>query len=74
MSKLPQVRPKDLFKALQKAGFYKKRSTGSHIHLRHPDGRLTSIAIHPRPLPKGTLSAILQQTKISVEKLKELLK
>lgn len=73
MSKLPQVRPKDLFKALQKEGFRKERQTGSHVYLKHPDGRLTSISIHPGTLPKGTLNAILKQTKLTVEKLRELL-
>lgn len=73
MSRLPQVRPKDLLKALLKAGFVKDHQSGSHIYLKHPDGRLTSISIHPKPLPKGTLNAILKQTKIKPEELKELL-
>lgn len=73
MSKLPQVRPKDLVKVLQKAGFQKIRQTGSHVYLRHEDGRLTSVSIHPRPLPKGTLNAILKQTKLKPEELKSLL-
>lgn len=73
MSRLPEVRPKDLLKALQKAGFVKDRQTGSHIYLKHSDGRLTSISIHPKPLPKGTLNAILKQTRIKAEELKKLL-
>lgn len=73
MSRLPQVRPKDLLKALLKAGFVKDHQSGSHIYLKHPDGRLTSISIHPKPLPKGTLNAILKQTKIKPDELKELL-
>lgn len=73
MSRLPQVRPKDLLKALLKAGFVKDHQSGSHIYLKHPDGRLTSISIHPKPLPKGTLNAILKQTKIKPDELKRLL-
>ena len=73
MSKFPQIRPKDLLKVLQKEGFIISRKTGSHMHLKHPDGRRTSISIHPRPLPKGTLDAILTQTELSLEKLKKLL-
>lgn len=74
MSKPPQVRPKDLLRALLKAGFIKDRQTGSHIYLKHPDGRLTSVSIHPKPLPLGTMRAILEQTKIKPEELKKLLK
>lgn len=74
MSKLPQVRPKDLVKALLKAGFSKDHQTGRHVYLKHPDGRLTSISIHPKPIPNGTLRAILKQTQLEVEQLKKLLK
>lgn len=73
MSKLPQVRPQKLIKALQKLGFAKHHQTGSHLYLKHSDGRLTSISIHPGTIPKGTLNAILKQTKVSIDELKELL-
>lgn len=71
MSILPQVRPKDLLKVLQKEGFVISRKTGSHVHLKHPNGRLTSVSIHPGTIPKGTLRAILKQTRMTIEKLKE---
>lgn len=73
MTKLPQVRPKDLVKALEKARFVKSRQTGSHLYLKHSDGRLTSVSIHPKPVPTGTLRAILKQTQLKPEELKELL-
>lgn len=73
MTKLPQVRPKDVAKALEKAGFRKDRQTGSHLYLKHPDGRLTSVSIHPKPIPTGTLRAILKQTQLTPDELKELL-
>ncbi len=73
MTKLPQVRPKDLVKALEKAGFVKSRQTGSHLYLKHPDGRLTSVSIHSKPVPTGTLRAILKQTQLEPDELKGLL-
>lgn len=73
MSRPPQVRPKDLVKALLKAGFIKDRQTGSHVYLKHPDGRLTSVSVHPGTIPLGTMHAILKQTKVKVEDLKRLL-
>lgn len=74
MSNLPQIRPKDLLKALFKNGFMKDRQTGSHVYLKHPDGRFTSISIHPGTLPTGTLRAILRQIKVRPEDLKKFLK
>lgn len=73
MSRPPQVRPKDLVKVLIKLGFIKDRQTGSHVYLKHPDGRLTSVSIHPGTIPLGTMRAILKQIKIKAEDLKELL-
>lgn len=73
MSKPPQVRSKDLVKALSKLGFKVDRQTGSHVFLKHLDGRLTSVSIHTGTIPPGTMRAILKQTKIKAEELKKLL-
>lgn len=67
MAKLPALKPKDTVKALEKFGFEIKRQTGSHARLIHPDGRATTVALHNRDLPKGTLRAILRQSEISLE-------
>lgn len=74
MSKLPRnIKPKKLVKILEKLEFYLVKSKGSHLDFKHEDGRRTSIAMHPKPIPVGTLSKILSQIKISKEELKELL-
>jgi predicted RNA binding protein YcfA (HicA-like mRNA interferase family) len=73
MSKLPQVKPRQLLKAIQKIGFKIKKRRGSHIDLRHLDGRRTTISMHNKTVPKGTLKKILNQTELTVEKLKKLL-
>ncbi len=70
MSRPPQVRPKDLVKTLLKLGFKADRQTGSHVFLKHPDGRLTSVSVHPGTIPPGTMRAILKQTKIKAVDLK----
>ena len=67
MGKLPALKPKDVVKTLKKFGFEIKRQTGSHARLIHPDGRATTVALHRRDLPKGTLRAILRQSEISLE-------
>ncbi len=52
----------------------KDRQTGSHVYLKHPDGRFTSISIHPGTIPGGTLRAILKQVRIKPEELKKFLR
>ena len=74
--KLKQIRPKDLLKALVKSGFEVKRQKGSHVFLEKSTQTkkyFTSISLHREPLAKGTLRAILKQTGIPEDKLKDLL-
>ncbi len=73
MSQVSLILPKDLVNALMKLGFFKLRQKGSHLRLAHSDGRKITIALHPKPIPKGTLSAILRQAKISKKELKQVL-
>lgn len=73
MSKLSRnVKPQALIKFLVKLGFKEGKGKGSHIRLTHPDGRWTQVAVHPGPVPVGTLKKIIKQTKITEEQLKEL--
>ena len=48
-------------KIAAKVGFYQKRQKGSHSFWAHPDGRTTTIPIHPgKKLPRGMVSKILK--------------
>jgi len=67
-----EIRPRKLVKFLLKSGFYKLRQKGSHLRLIHPDGRKVTIAIHNKPISKGTLSATLRQANLSKKDLKKL--
>ncbi len=58
-----QVKPKDLLGVLLKHGFTIKRQKGSHVFIER-GGRCTSISIHNKPLPKGTLHTILKQVGV----------
>ncbi len=73
MSKLPQVKPRDVEKILVKKGFAGRPGKGSHTVFRHADGRRTVVPGHNRPVRTGTLRAILRQAEISVEEFVELL-
>ncbi len=69
MTKLPRdVKAREIIKILEKLGFTETARKGSHIHFKHSDGRWTQVAVHPKPIPTGTLRAILRQADISVEK------
>lgn len=39
---------------LRRAGFSQVRQSGSHVILRHADGRQTYVAMHPGDIPAGT--------------------
>lgn len=69
-----EILPKELLAAFLKAGFQIVRQTGSHARLQHQDGRRITIALHPKPLAKGTLSAILRQARMSKKDLESLFK
>ena len=57
---------------LVRAGFVEKRQSGSHIVLRHEDGRQTYISMHPGDVPTGTFRKILKQAGLTEEEFKKL--
>lgn len=75
MSRLPQVTPRKLLAALQRAGFVIDRIKGSHHFLRHKDNpeRRTVIALHSGDMPQGTLRDILKQAKLARDEFLKLL-
>jgi predicted RNA binding protein YcfA (HicA-like mRNA interferase family) len=54
MTRLPQITPRQMLSALERAGFVVRRTKGSHHYLVHKDDptRRTTVAMHP-----GDLSA-----------------
>lgn len=64
MAHLPQIKPKRLIKLIEKNGFVIVRQSGSHVILKHTDGRLTSVPYHSKPIGKGLLRKIIKDTKI----------
>lgn len=62
MSKLPLLRAVELIKILEKLGFKIIRQKGSHVFLRHIDGRTTVVPNHPgEKLDRGLLNKILRK-------------
>jgi predicted RNA binding protein YcfA (HicA-like mRNA interferase family) len=69
------VKPKQLIKALKKAGFYIHHQSGSHARLLHktrPNLRVT-VPIHSKDIPKGTLFRILKQANLTKEEFIDLM-
>lgn len=74
MPKLPIISGKELIKSLEKIGFEIKRQRGSHIIMKHHDGRVVTIPLQ-RKIKKGTLKkGILNPLGVSVEELINLIK
>lgn len=67
--KLPALKPREVIKALEKAGFYVHRQKGSHVHLKHKDTPKLRVTIpyHSGDLQKKTLTSIIKQTGLSLE-------
>ena len=63
---------REVLSKLQRAGFEKRRQSGSHVVLRHPDGRQTYVSVHTGDIPEGTLRSILKQAGLTKEELKNL--
>jgi len=73
--KLPRVDCLELIRALERAGFVKKRQKGSHLHLwRESDKRRVTVPVHKsKILPTGTLRGILRDADINVDDFRKLL-
>jgi predicted RNA binding protein YcfA (HicA-like mRNA interferase family) len=74
MTRLPRIKGKELIRALEHAGFAIHRTRGSHVFLKHSDGRATVVPVHSREtLGPGLLRSILRDVEMTAEQLTELL-
>lgn len=73
MTRLPTLRPRQVLSAMTRAGFRKGRQSGSHVILKHPDGREIVIPMHRRDLKRSTMLAILKRAGLTLEQFRKLL-
>lgn len=74
MAKLPRkISGKELLKVFRKLGFEIERQRGSHVFLRHPDGRRLTIPVYD-VVPVNLLLWILAETNVSREEFLKLVK
>ncbi len=74
MSDLPAISGVAAVKALERAGFYKKRQKGSHIVIRRDFPFCQLVVPNQKILDRGTLRAIIRQAGMNVSDFCELLK
>ena len=70
--RLPVLSGRQVVTALTRAGFAKVSQKGSHVKLRHPDGRTAIVPMH-HELAAGTLHSILRQCQWTADNLIEFL-
>ncbi len=60
---------------MQRAGFEQARQRGSHVILKHSDGRTTVVPVHRgEDTGPGLLRKILRESEITPEEFLDLLK
>lgn len=75
MPKLPVLKARKFLRFVQKEGFIKHHQAGSHMQLKHADGRRITIPYHPsQELRRGTLRGIISDMDLTVEEFIERLK
>jgi predicted RNA binding protein YcfA (HicA-like mRNA interferase family) len=72
MPPLPVVSGEEVCRALERAGFVRVSQKGSHVKMKHADGRLAIVPLHDE-IAFGTLRSILRQAGLSVEEFLALL-
>ncbi len=74
MSKLPSLTGKEIVSLLKRVGFIVERQRGSHVFLKHEDGRATVVPVHSgETIGPGLLSKILRDAEMTKEELLEAL-
>lgn len=73
--RLPPLKPKEMIRALQRAGFFVHHTTGSHYILKHPDrpALRVSVAYHNKDLKRRTQESIIEQAGLTAEELPKFL-
>lgn len=72
MSKrLPTITAVKLLSILEGHGFVRVRQNGSHIILKHPDGRRTTVPLHKgKDLGRGLMRQIMRDANLSIDDLR----
>ena len=65
---LPVLKPREVIRILERLGFAEVRQRGSHRQFRHPDGRSTTVPVHPgRDISPLLLRQICKDIRLAPE-------
>lgn len=67
---LPSLR---VIKTRESFGFVRVGTRGSHVKLRHADGRTAIVPLGKKDIPTGTMASILRQAKIDADVFRQAL-
>ena len=74
MPGLPVLKAGELIRVLERIGFVPVRQRGSHVRLKHGDGRVVTVPMHAgRDIARGLLRKVLRDVDLSSEELMRLL-
>jgi len=65
-------RPKDVLRVLKRLGFVEARQRGSHVFMKHPDGRATALPMHNKDMRKGLFHSILDDIRLTEAQFRKL--
>ena len=72
--RLPSVRPQEVVRALERAGWEVARQKGSHVSLKKEGvAFLVTVPMHRREVPRGTLRAIIEDAGLTIDEFLTLL-
>lgn len=70
MTRFPVFEGKELIEILKEFGFFVDRQRGSHVLLKHQDGRVTVVPLHAGDIiGPGLLAKILRDVELTREDL-----
>ena len=68
MTRLPRLKGKEVVRILERLGFETVRTRGSHVFLKHSDGRVTTVPVHSgETIGPGLLRSILRDIEMSLD-------
>lgn len=74
MPKIPALTGNEIIRLLEKIDFQVIRQKGSHVRMKHEDGRVVTIPVHlGKDIGRGLLGKILRDAELTREEFIELL-
>lgn len=70
---MASFKPKEIIAVLAKLGFIRKRQSGSHVIMFHPDSKVTiPVPVHAKEMKRGLLLGIIKQAHSTEEEFLKL--